>query len=100
MLKQLKSIVKLLEEIKKMLSGNELMNSLEKQYVEYKFFADDRGRKILADAGLLDEYNIFMSQCEEIIFADEKVLLSEFKIELPKPSKALEAFKNKFNKFF
>ena len=100
MLKDLKAIVRLLEEIRNLLVGNDEMSELEKLYREYKFFADDRGRKLLAEAGLLDEYNTFMSKCEEILFSDNKIDTFAARIELPKPSSALEAFKNKFNKFF
>ena len=96
MLKDLKTIVKLLEEIKELLKGNDEMSELEKQYVEYKFFADNRGIKLLEQQGLVDEYNEFMSECEAILFSDGRTL----KVILPKPSSALEAFKNKFNKFF
>ena len=100
MLKDLKAIVKLLGEIKELLIGKNDMTDLEKQYQEYKYLADTRGQKLLAEQGLLDEYNSFMSECEEIIFADEKVSTFAVKIELPKPSPALEKFKNRFNKFF
>ena len=100
MLKDLKAIVKLLREIKELLVGKNDMTDLEKQYQEYKYLADTRGQKLLAEQGLLDEYNSFMSECEEIIFADEKVSTFAVKIELPKPSPALEKFKNRFNKFF
>ncbi|MFR9019942.1 MAG: hypothetical protein ACLVH8_09595 [Fusobacterium sp.] len=100
MLKDLKAIVKLLGEIKELLKGNDEMSELEKEYREYKFFADSRGEKLLAENGLLDEYNEFMTAAEEIIFADEKVSTFALKIELPKPSPALEKFKNRFNKFF
>lgn len=100
MLKDLKAIVKLLGEIKELLKGNDEMSELEKEYREYKFFADSRGEKLLAEQGLLDEYNAFMSECEEIIFADNSVSTFAVKIELPKPSPALEKFKNRFNKFF
>ena len=100
MLKDLKAIVKLLGEIKELLTGKDDMTDLEKQYQEYKYLADTRGQKLLAEQGLLDEYNSFMSECEEIIFADEKVFTFAVKIELPKPSPALEKFKNRFNKFF
>ena len=100
MLKDLKAIVKLLGEIKELLIGKDDMTDLEKQYQEYKYLADTRGQKLLAEQGLLDEYNSFMSECEEIIFVDEKVSTFVVKIELPKPSAKLEAFKNKFNKFF
>ena len=100
MLKDLKAIVKLLGEIKELLIGKDDMTDLERQYQEYKYLADTRGQKLLAEQGLLDEYNSFMSECEEIIFADEKVSTFAVKIELPKPSPALEKFKNRFNKFF
>ena len=100
MLKDLKAIVKLLREIKELLVGKNDMTDLEKQYQEYKYLADTRGQKLLAEQGLLDEYNAFMSECEEIIFVDEKVSTFAVKIELPKPSPALEKFKNRFNKFF
>ena len=100
MLKDLKDIVKLLREIKELLVGKNDMTDLEKQYQEYKYLADTRGQKLLAEQGLLDEYNAFMSECEEIIFTDDKVSTFAVKIELPKPSPALEKFKNRFNKFF
>ena len=100
MLKDLKAIVKLLREIKELLVGKNDMTDLEKQYQEYKYLADTRGQKLLAEQGLLDEYNTFMSDCEEIIFADNSVSTFAVKIELPKPSPALEKFKNRFNKFF
>ena len=100
MLKDLKAIVKLLREINELLVGQNDMSELEKQYQEYKYLADTRGQKLLAEQGLLDEYNAFMSECEEIIFTDDKVSTFAVKIELPKPSPALEKFKNRFNKFF
>ena len=103
MLKDLKAIVKLLREIKELLVGKNDMTDLErleKEYKQYKFFADNRGERLLAEQGLLDEYNAFMTECEEILFAEDKVSTFAVRIELPKPSSALEAFKNRFNKFF
>ena len=100
MLKDLKVIVRLLSEIKEMLSGKNEMSELEKEYQEYKYFADSRGIKMLSEQGLVDEYNTFMSQCEEVLFSDNKIDTFAARIELPKPSSALEAFKNRFNKFF
>ena len=100
MLKDLKAIMKLLREIKELLVGKNDMTDLEKQYQEYKYLADTRGQKLLAEQGLLDEYNSFMSECEEIIFSENSVSTFAVKIELPKPSPALEKFKNRFNKFF
>ena len=100
MLKDLKAIVKLLGEIKELLIGKDDMTDLEKQYQEYKYLADTRGQKLLAEQGLLDEYNSFMSECEEVLFSDNKIDTFAARIELPKPSSALEAFKNRFNKFF
>ena len=100
MLKDLKVIVRLLEEIRNLIAGKGEMSELEKEYQEYKYFADSRGIKMLSEQGLVDEYNTFMSQCEEILFSDNKIDTFAARIELPKPSSALEAFKNRFNKFF
>lgn len=100
MLKDLKAIVRLLSEIKEMLAGKNEMSELEREYQEYKYFADSRGMKMLSEQGLVDEYNTFMSKCEEILFSDNKIDTFAARIELPKPSSALEAFKNRFNKFF
>ena len=100
MLKDLKAIIRLLSEIKEMLAGKNEMSELEKEYQEYKYFADSRGIKMLSEQGLVDEYNTFMSQCEEVLFSDNKIDTFAARIELPKPSSALEAFKNRFNKFF
>ena len=73
MLKDLKTMIKLLGEIRDILKGkDDEMSDLEKQYKEYKYLADTRGQKLLAEQGLLDECNAFMSDCEEIIFSDEK----------------------------
>jgi hypothetical protein len=96
MLKDLKTIIKLLGEIKELLTGKDEITDLEKEYREYKFFADSRGEKLLAEQGLLDEYNSYMTELENILFSD----VNPLSIELPKPSPALEKFKNKFNKFF
>lgn len=96
MMKDIKRIKVDVKEIKDMLIGGNNMNKLEKQYKDYKFFADSRGMKMLSENGLVDEYNEFMSECEALLFQDVETL----KIELPKPSAGLEAFKNKFNKFF
>lgn len=98
--RDIKKIQKDIEEIKRVLVGDDKMNELEKQYREYKFFADTRDMKMLADRSLVDEYNDFMSRCEEILFSDNKIDTFAARIELPKPSSALEAFKNRFNKFF
>ncbi len=101
--KDVKEIKKTLHRIEEILAGAEEMTDLEKlekEYKQYKFFADSRGEKLLAEQGLLDEYNTFMTECEEILFADDKVSTFAVRIELPKPSSALEAFKNRFNKFF
>ena len=100
MLKDLKVIVRLLEEIRNLIAGKDEMSELEKEYQEYKYFADSRGIKMLSEQGLVDEYNTFMSQCEEVLFSDNKIDTFAARIELPKPSSALEAFKNRFNKFF
>ena len=94
MLKEIKETLKIVKEIKELLVGKEEMTGIEKQYAEYRYFADIRGQKLLAERGLLDEYNQFMNECEEVLFGDNRELV------LPKPSPQLEAFKNKFKKFF
>lgn len=94
-IKYLKNLNETLLEIKGLLS-DEGISVLEKEYKEYRTFADARGMKMLSDAGLIDEYNEYMSACENILFSD----ISVYTVELPKPSSKLEAFKNKFNKFF
>lgn len=101
MMKLLKEILAVLKNIEAVIvgTGSEL-EELERQYKEYKFFADARGMKLLAEKGLVDEYNEFMSEAEEVLFCDEAVANYSVKIVLPKPSSKLEAFKNKFNKFF
>lgn len=100
LVKDVKAIKKLLEEIKKSIVGEESKeDELLETYKEYKFFADSRGMKLLEEQGLVDEYNSFMSECEAVLFSNVKTLVAAT-IELPKPSKALEDFKNKFNKFF
>ena len=101
MIKLLKEILEVLKRIESVISGKESdLAELEKVYKEYKFFADARGMKLLAEKGLVDEYNEFMTKCEEVLFYNEYTVGYNFKIELPKPSGKLEAFKNKFNKFF
>lgn len=76
-----------------------ILTKLEKEYREYRSFADARGMKMLAEAELVDEYNDFMSRCEEILFSNSETSTFAARIELPKPSSALGAFKNRFNKF-
>lgn len=99
MMKLLKEILNALKNIENVIVGSDSeLVELERQYKEYKFFADARGMKLLADKGLVDEYNEFMSECEEVLFTE--AVRYALKIELPKPSSKLEAFKNKFNKFF
>ena len=50
--------------------------------------------KLLGESGLLDDYNEYMNSLEDILF-NENAFRS-----IPKPSEKLEAFKNKFNKYF
>lgn len=101
MLKTLKEMLLVLKNIENLISGkDDTLSEFEKQYQEYRTFADARGMKLLSEAGLVDEYNSFMTKAEEILFSNEYAVGYTLKIELPKPSGKLEAFKNKFNKFF
>lgn len=95
LIKEVKEIKELMKVLVNNLVGDE-MTELEKEYREYRTFADARGMKMLAEAGLVDEYNEYMSACEAVLFGNSTYSA----IELPKPSDKLEAFKNKFNKFF
>lgn len=103
MSKDVKAIKKLLELICETLTGTGSEESADTEYDklietydEYKYFADSRGQRLLEKSGLVDEYNTFMSACEDILFSD----IVPYTFELPQPSEALEAFKNKFQKFF
>ena len=51
---------------------------------------------------VLDDYDNFMDECE-LVFVPEGFSGEVYTVKgftLPKPSSALEAFKNKFNKLF
>lgn len=93
LLEDVKIIKEDVETIKKILLCDET-SELEKEYKEYRKFADARGMKLLGESGLLDDYNEYMNSLEDILF-NENAFRS-----IPKPSEKLEAFKNKFNKYF
>lgn len=83
---------------------------LREQYEEYKTLDTPRGKDKMEDAHVLDDYNEFMDNAEKVLFPEEQkeeVLkvaaleeVGEEEIVIPKPSSSLEAFKNKFKKFF
>ena len=83
---------------------------LREQYEEYKKLDTPRGKDKMEDAHVLDDYNEFMDNAEKVLFPEEQnetvlkaTALEEIKEEeivIPKPSDALEKFKNRFNKFF
>ena len=93
LLEDVKIIKEDVETIKKILLCDET-SELEKEYKEYRKFADARGMKLLGESGLLDDYNEYMNSLEDILFNENAVR------SIPKPSEKLEAFKNKFNKYF
>ena len=78
---------------------------LREQYEEYKKLDTPRGKDKMEDAHVLD-----MDNAEKVLFPEEQkeeVLkvaaleeVGEEEIVIPKPSSSLEAFKNKFKKFF
>jgi hypothetical protein len=86
------------------------IQGLREQYEEYKKLDTPRGKDKMEDAHVLDDYNEFMDNAEKILFPEEKeesvlkvAALEETdkeEIIIPKPSDALEKFKNRFNKFF
>ena len=99
--------VKILKGIVKREEG---IQDLREQYEEYKKLDTPRGKDKMEDAHVLDDYNEFMDNAEKVLFPEEQkeeVLkvaaleeVGEEEIVIPKPSSALEAFKNKFKKFF
>ena len=82
------------------------MLDLKDKYEEYKKFDTPRNFEKMKKESVLDDYLKFMEDCENFFENNALVIeeVSEYKIEarieLPKPSPALEKFKNRFNKFF
>ncbi len=82
------------------------MLDLKDKYEEYKKFDTPRNFEKMKKECVLDDYLKFMEDCENFFENNALVIeeVSEYKIEarieLPKPSPALEKFKNRFNKFF
>lgn len=66
------------------------------KYWSYSKFDTPRAFEKLEASGVLEDYKNFMNECEAFLFSEVEM----YSISLPKPSKALEDFKNKFNKFF
>lgn len=91
LLEKINNIEETVNSIKSVLVGD--VDSLSKTYKEYKFFADSRGMRLLEENGLVDEFNEFMDSCEDILFRNKR-------ISIPTPSQKLQAFKDKFSKFF
>lgn len=81
---------------------------IKEKYEEYKKLDTPRNFEKMRKNCVLDDYLKFMSDCEDFL-SNDGIVIDEFNlekeeikgnIELPKPSPALEKFKNKFNKFF
>ena len=75
---------------------------LRAKYEEYKKLDTPRNRKRMKANSVLDDYDNFMDECE-LVFVPEGFSGEVYTVKgftLPKPSSALEAFKNKFNKLF
>lgn len=81
---------------------------IKEKYDEYKKLDTPRNFEKMRKNCVLDDYLKFMNDCENFLLNDG-IIIEDFNlekaevkgnIELPKPSSALEAFKNKFNKFF
>lgn len=84
------------------------IKATREKYEEYKKFDTPRNFEKMKKECVLDDYLKFMEDCENF-FENDGVIIDSFdanceriqgRIELPKPSSALEAFKNRFNKFF
>ena len=85
------------------------IKSTREKYEEYKKFDTPRNFEKMRKECVLDDYLKFMSECEEFLSNDSVTIEDismlaenriEGRIELPKPSNALEKFKDRFNKFF
>lgn len=80
---------------------------LQKKYEEYKEFDTPRWRDKMELNHIVDDYNKFMDDAEAVLFLNEEAVMpvatmeeEKEEIVIPKPSKKLEDFKNKFGKFF
>lgn len=98
-----------LEMLKEIFERETGMSILKRKYEEYKKFDTPRYFEKMKKECVLDDYLKFMNDCENFFENDAVTIenismLAENKIEgritLPKPSEALEKFKNRFNKFF
>ena len=99
-----------LKVMKEIVEREEGILELREQYEEYKKLDTPRGFEKMKDEYVLDDYLKFMDNAEKVLFHEEQketvlkvAALEEVKEEeivIPKPSSALEAFKNKFKKFF
>lgn len=97
-----------LEIIKEIVERETGVSEIKEKYEEYKKLDTPRNFEKMRKNCVLEDYLKFMNDCENFLLNDG-ILIDEFNlekeevkgnIELPKPSSALEAFKNKFNKFF
>lgn len=76
---------------------------LREKYEEYKKLDTPRNFERMKNECVLDDYLKFMLDAEKVLCdapCVQEVNTLSNELELPKPSKALEEFKNKFNKFF
>lgn len=96
--------------LRRVVEREEGILELREQYEEYKKLDTPRGFEKMKDEYVLDDYLMFMDNAEKVLFPEEKektvlkaAALEETEKEeivIPKPSDALEKFKNRFNKFF
>lgn len=96
--------------LRRVVEREEGILELKEKYEEYKKLDTPRGFEKMKDEYVLDDYLMFMDNAEKVLFPEEKeetvlkvAALEEVEKEeivIPKPSDALEKFKNRFNKFF
>lgn len=96
--------------LRRVVEREEGILELKEKYEEYKKLDTPRGFEKMKDEYVLDDYLMFMDNAEKVLFPEEKektVLkvsaleeVEKEEIVIPKPSDALEKFKNRFNKFF
>ena len=69
-------------------------------YKRYKRLDTPRTFEKMEIFGVLEDYKYFMSDCEYYLLGKDNIKTLSDTISIPKPSKKLEDFKNKFGKFF
>lgn len=79
------------------------LSESKKQISEYKILDTPLSFELMEERGILVEYKSFMKYLYKVVDSIEQSALSgrvTFALDIPKPSKLLSDFKDRFNKFF